>query len=707
MCRNFSKHYAHSNITQIGNADSGDCAEVLWYNGHMCIRSVLTISCAVVFAAHASENETRTFQFRGQVINVAHGQHQLLNIRQGTEGRSVWNMSTNGMVCRSGDFVSVRGHVDPNATSRVKSFATEITLEGHGPLPETRLLSFAEFADSGMKAYAATLRGTIVAVRQDDIDSQWNMVDLRFGEGRVLVETPENEHALADLEKLVDAEVECRGLRTTSSGWRSFVGPFLLLYGEDGLSVLKPPPADPFAVPEMTSPAVAHRQRVTGTVLGSGARIVFLTTPIRKFLPVHTRADAPNPPSGARVTVSGFVSRGNNDLQLTEAYMRLEDAPIVQLPPARRVNASDLFSNISGNDMSNADCYGKVIRIRGRVQDIVPGRYDNDLLKIDAEGHPVLVDISATGDGGITVGCEIDVSGICFAEFDNSPSNTFPRFGGFTVYPRAAADVIVTRRPPWWTPTRFLICLGALLSTLAIVLVWNILLRRLSERRAHDLTAEGLRRASAELKVEERTRLAVELHDALSQTLTGVALQIETALDIDERSPAAARTFLKTAQQMLASCRQELRLCLWDLRSRTFQEKDMTEAIRRTVTPHVSKARLAVRFNVPRENLTDSFAHSILKIVRELVVNAIRHGKASDIRIAGERRDGVIRFVVADNGCGFDPDSAPGPGEGHFGILGIRERAAEYNGDISVESTPGRGTRVTVRLREDKEDSEK
>ena len=177
----------------------------------------------------------------------------------------------------------------------------------------------------------------------------------------------------------------------------------------------------------------------------------------------------------------------------------------------------------------------------------------------------------------------------------------------------------------------------------------------------------------------------MELHDSVSQTLTGVALQ----LDGGE---------VETAKTMLASCRGELRRCLWDLRSRTFEEKDMTEAVSRTITPHLNGCAATVRFNVPRERLSESLTHAILRIIRELVVNAIRHGQAKHVKIAGEMHENTVSFSVSDDGRGFVPETAPGPEQGHFGLLGIRERIEDFNGDLRISSEPGQGTKFTVTL---------
>ena len=124
----------------------------------------------------------------------------------------------------------------------------------------------------------------------------------------------------------------------------------------------------------------------------------------------------------------------------------------------------------------------------------------------------------------------------------------------------------------------------------------------------------------------------------------------------------------------------------------------MDAAIRQTLAPHVKNAALIIRFAVPRETISDNTAHAILRIIRELVINALRHGRATTINVAGIVEDDKILFSVKDNGCGFSPESAPGIEDGHFGLQGIRERIAPFNGGIQIESIPGKGTKATVTL---------
>lgn len=180
--------------------------------------------------------------------------------------------------------------------------------------------------------------------------------------------------------------------------------------------------------------------------------------------------------------------------------------------------------------------------------------------------------------------------------------------------------------------------------------------------------------------------------------LTGVSLQIDAALGCHPAKSGPSSRYLETARQILAASRHELRGCLWDLRSRTFEEKDLTEAVARTLAPYAGETALAVRFNVPRDRLSETLTHTILRIVRELTVNAIRHGKARQVKVAGELQGDVIRFSVRDDGCGFDPATAPSPSTGHFGLVGVRERAAAVGGQVEIASAPGCGARVAVTL---------
>ena len=222
--------------------------------------------------------------------------------------------------------------------------------------------------------------------------------------------------------------------------------------------------------------------------------------------------------------------------------------------------------------------------------------------------------------------------------------------------------------------------------------------RDLVERRGRQLLRAEIDRACSDFRVNERTNLAVELHDTISQNLTGVALELNIAGRKAPTNLPVALDHLGLAQRSLASCRQELRNCLWDLRNRALDEPDMNEAIRRTLRPQTGDAELSIRFCVPRKRISDDTAHAILRILRELASNAVRHGHAKRIKIAGADEEGAFKMSVQDDGCGFDPTGVAGVEQGHFGLQGIRERLKTMNGTMTLSSSPGHGTKVVMTI---------
>ncbi|MBR3221775.1 MAG: ATP-binding protein [Kiritimatiellae bacterium] len=124
----------------------------------------------------------------------------------------------------------------------------------------------------------------------------------------------------------------------------------------------------------------------------------------------------------------------------------------------------------------------------------------------------------------------------------------------------------------------------------------------------------------------------------------------------------------------------------------------MNEAIRIALQPHLNDAKLNLRFNVPRARISDNTTHAILRIIRELATNAINHGHATKIDIAGTIDGNRLMMSVRDNGVGFDPEKRPGVRECHFGLQGITERIQQFSGTMHIESARGSGTKVTLTL---------
>ena len=675
------------------------------------MRFLIAILCGIPALLRADlpiSADNEDLRRTAQVVSVSEGQTRQLYLHDGKEFLVVWQDDQDPVhrseTCTSGDLIEFV-HLSSRWTELIpRTAARSIRVVGRAKPAIQKAINARQINDADVLHLSVSIRGTIASVVRDNLDSQWNWIVLKTPTGKVLATVTENEYPLAKLRTLIDSEADCIGIVTDFQRWRSYLGRYLTLYGEGGISITRPVDTTPFDTAlSIEESDGLHRCRTSGIVTGTGGKNVFIVDARGSFLPLVLSDEASLPRIGSTVTAIGFKEFGTCGLQLVEVQLREETVPLQPKPTAQNVSEGQLFTDVSGHDIASFTYFGKAIRIVGDVTSTFDDIQSTGHFTVQLGHHQVAVDATAlrgTLPSDFGYGYSVSLAGMCTAEFDNVPSAALPTFKGFTIYPRDSADLTIIGRPSWWSPIRLLILIGVLVISISAVLVWNRALHTLSERRGRELASEQLQHATAELKIEERTHLAVELHDSISQTMTGIALQMEAASDALGTSAGPARKFLDTAQQMIASCRQELRGCLWDLRSRTFEEKDMTEAILRTVAPHVGTIAVSVRFNVPREDLSESSAHTILRTIRELVVNAIRHGKATHIRIAGERNGNEIRFFVRDNGCGFDTASAPGPIEGHFGLQGIRERVAEANGSLTIKTAPKHGTKITVTLTE-------
>lgn len=405
------------------------------------------------------------------------------------------------------------------------------------------------------------------------------------------------------------------------------------------------------------------------------------------------------PACGDRVAVTGFPETDTFFLHLDNATWSAANGTPLPWDEPQDFGIGALTKNSRGIPHIDIRFNGKTIRFAGDVRFKSTG--ENSAIHVESEGHLVTVDLSPLANNipDIKPGSRISIAGVYIVNAERTAfGNSVPKARGFFIVPRTADDVVIVSRPPWWTIERLVLVICLLVAAIAVVITWNIALARRSEKRGRELAEERIERVASELKTEERTHLAVELHDALSQTLAGISLKAGAANEYAKDSPLELRRHLRFVINAIDACRKELKNCLWDLRNQALEEKTMDEAIRKTLCQNLGADRISIRFAVPREALTDKTAHDILRTIRELVANAVRHGHAKHISVAGCIENGKMLFSVRDDGRGFDPDNMPGIGDGHFGIQGIRERVAAYGGSISVESAPGKGARISVSL---------
>lgn len=551
--------------------------------------------------------------------------------------------------------------------------------------------------------------GTVIDWRPSEEDPDYLCLTLRDGPTTMPVYVPAVRDAAA-VDRLLESRVSVVGtFNRTLPSVRRYARPMIVSRFED-VEALEPPR------PLADTPALERkiyltprdvlslgRRKVEGEIVAVWQERNLLLRDddgrtVRVRLSHHNRTE---PRPGLRATICGYPETDQFNIILGTATIA-SAAPSAS-PPQEPVRLATLDAvvgrNAAGALSFKPSCHGKLVTLGGTVRNLPspggpPGR-----VGLDCGGYLVQLDASACPEAvaGLELDCRIEATGVCLLETNDYDAQAdMPHISGLTLVLRGEGDVAVVAHPPWLTPGRFLVVLFALAGVLALVLVWNASLRVLVERRGRELARRQVEAAHARLKTIERTRLATELHDSVVQNLTGAALQIRAAQAALPASGEGPDPHLGIALRTIDASRAELRNCIWDLRSRALEVGDAAEAVRITLRPHLGETALRVRLDMPRRLLPDNAFHNILCIVRELAVNAVRHGRARTLDVSGALADGRLRLRVADDGRGFDPAARPGMEQGHFGLEGVMERVRAMDGAADIASEPGKGTRVDI-----------
>ena len=293
-----------------------------------------------------------------------------------------------------------------------------------------------------------------------------------------------------------------------------------------------------------------------------------------------------------------------------------------------------------------------------------------------------------------------------------------------------ARSLRVLAAPSWFTAERLLYGLGGMCVVLAGVAAWSVTVSKknamlsflIAEREkaqkelqaAHDQLEERVRERTEQLKIEmtarktaelefravlsERTRLARELHDTLEQALTGIALQLDTAAKLFARNAPDAGQRLETARELLKKSQLELHRSIWDLRSRELEQFDLAHAL--AAAARQITADTAVRATCEtvgeRRSLPESVEDNLLRIGQEALTNVVKHSGATAATLRLEFTPRSVLLEVRDNGSGFVPDQISAQPGGHFGLIGMSERAKRLGGRLEVSGSPGEGTTVRI-----------
>ncbi|QTD97664.1 GAF domain-containing sensor histidine kinase [Streptomyces cyanogenus] len=225
------------------------------------------------------------------------------------------------------------------------------------------------------------------------------------------------------------------------------------------------------------------------------------------------------------------------------------------------------------------------------------------------------------------------------------------------------------------------------------------LLSILAQHAAIALTNARLYERSRELTIaEERSRLAHELHDAVSQKLFSLRLTAQAAAALVDRDPARAKVELHQVASLAAEAADELRAAVVELRPAALDEDGLIATLRTQiqVLDRAHTARVTFTGNGFRA-LPAAQEEALLRVAQEALHNALRHSGADRVDVTIGRRGCGAVLRVTDDGSGFDPTAVRRAGR-HLGLVSMRDRAAGVGGTLTVESAPGKGTTIEMEV---------
>lgn len=491
------------------------------------------------------------------------------------------------------------------------------------------------------------------------------------------------------LPPLVDARVRATGL---AAGFindkRQLVAPQVFLNELADIRVEQPPPADPFSAPMLTvtgllnfnpQGASPHRVRVRGVVTHQRAGEALFLRDEERGLFVRTRQTELVRP-GDVVEAVGFPAMGTFSALLEDAEFRRAGGE----PDPQPVTTTVAEALKGANDADLVSLEAQLIEVLETPSESVL------LLRADDTAFRARLPRTALDLRG---GARLRLTGVCRVEESiGSP--------GFRANPRtielllrAPADITVLAAPSWWTAGRLAVAALVLLAVALGALAWAALLRR----RVAEQTEVIRRKIEREAVLEERQRVAREMHDTLAQSFSGVGFQLEA---LDARLPAddGLKQSLATAKQLVRHGQEEFRRSLLNLRAQELERGSLAAALGelgRQVTAGTGISfELSERGAIPR--LPEAVENNLLRIGQECLTNAVRHAHPQRLTVELVRGDADVRLIVSDDGDGFDAATLNQTQDGHFGWRGIRERAEQIGAQVELQSQPGKGTTVTV-----------
>ncbi|HLI05869.1 MAG TPA: sensor histidine kinase [Ktedonobacteraceae bacterium] len=254
-------------------------------------------------------------------------------------------------------------------------------------------------------------------------------------------------------------------------------------------------------------------------------------------------------------------------------------------------------------------------------------------------------------------------------------------------------------------PYTFIVVRAEDLFTLVVFLATAIITGQLALALRHRIEEANNREHEMRLLYEqaqelaalqERQRLARELHDSVSQALYGIGLGAHTAREAIESDPEQAKESIDYVLSLAEAGLAEMRALIFELRPESLASEGLVAALARQVAVLRARYGLTVDAELGSEpDISLEMKQMLYRVAQEALHNIIKHARASEVVLRIAKREDEITLEVRDNGRGFNPAASY---LGHLGLRSMLERVAKPGGTLSIESAPGQGTRIRVRV---------
>ncbi|MDF1814267.1 MAG: sensor histidine kinase [Verrucomicrobiales bacterium] len=607
----------------------------------------------------------------------------------------------------AGTFFRLDGSPPPKPGERVsvkgKSFSglyvpgierAKFTVLDRPGLPEPTNATFADLESGRFHYQWVSIEGIVRSVAPTNESAGIARLSVSSSILEVRVDSP-----AAEAKVPVGSRVRVTGLAAGEiNNRRQLVKPYLRCTAWSNFAILAPPlPGEniPSVTPEeLLTFKVGERDdlqvKIHGIVLAQTSRktdnsTVFLREGEFAVGVDLLTSETQEVKTGDRLEVIGFPEMDRYSARLTDARIISFEENVVEEPEVFRLSWQDLISG---------DWDGNLVSVRGKLTHFYQTESDTRFVVRSLTDSRSTVTVSVPGlMNSLSPGMEIETSGICLVE-STRHSGYRSIVESVSLLARSRDDIKILSAPEWWTAQRLTRAMTILIFVILLGGLWIFLLRRQVDRQTSALR----NRIEHEAALEERQRIAREFHDTLEQDLTGLSLRLDAATA--QIKEGRVGKLISDSRNLVSRIQTETRNLVSELRESPTKLASLSKAITELVTDVSSEEtgpRIVWKPDGDIPMLPSRTVHHLKMIVKEAVTNAIKHSAAETVYIYTSIENRALLMKVADDGHGFDVEQETRGKSGHFGCMGMRERARKINADLEWKSSPD-GSSVSVTM---------